>query len=148
MITRRRQPPQPPVDLTGRDARHGTAYVHGKLKCRCLECQEYRREQDRLRPPRGKNRPPVDREELGWYVCATRWGQTYAEHEYSRIGICIRCKAHRATEEYWEARWKESEMPKDPRDTVGENPTGRPRRSSAGKRRQESKKDPKKDAES
>ncbi len=33
---------------------------------------------------------------------------------------------------------------KDPRDTVGQNPTGNPRKSSAGKRRQEAKKDPKK----
>lgn len=31
-------------------------------------------------------------------------------------------------------------MPKDPKDMVGQNPTGRPRKSSAGKRRQEAKK--------
>jgi hypothetical protein len=30
--------------------------------------------------------------------------------------------------------------PKDPRDPVGQNPTGRPRKSSAGKRRQEERK--------
>lgn len=30
--------------------------------------------------------------------------------------------------------------PKDPRDPVGQNPTGRPTKSSAGKRRQEEKK--------
>lgn len=35
-------------------------------------------------------------------------------------------------------------MPKDPRDPVGQNPTGRPRKSSAGKRRQEEKKGEKK----
>ena len=35
-------------------------------------------------------------------------------------------------------------MPKDPRDMVGQNPTGRVRRSSAGKRRREEKKEPKK----
>ncbi len=32
------------------------------------------------------------------------------------------------------------EGPKDPRDPVGQNPTGRPRKSSAGKRRQEERK--------
>ena len=31
-------------------------------------------------------------------------------------------------------------MPKDPRDPVGQNPTGNPRKSSAGKRRQEERK--------
>lgn len=35
-------------------------------------------------------------------------------------------------------------MAEDPRDMVGKNPTGNERRSSAGKRRQEAKKEPKK----
>lgn len=83
---------------------HGTAYVHGKLKCRCGPCQEWRREHDRNRPPRGKNKPrkPVEH----WYVCANQWGMTFAEHEYSRTGLCIRCGADKTTELFWEQRWE------------------------------------------
>jgi hypothetical protein len=33
-----------------------------------------------------------------------------------------------------------SQGPKDPRDPIGQNPTGRPRKSSASKRRKEEKK--------
>lgn len=102
------RPPQPPVALPD-GVSHGTWRAHRKFKCRCLRCQEWSREIDRNRPPRGKNKPRKPASELtGWYVCATRWGATYAEHEYSRTGVCIRCKADRATEEHWEARWKEN----------------------------------------
>lgn len=38
-----------------------------------------------------------------------------------------------------------NEGAKDPRDKVGQNPTGRPTKSSAGKRRQEARKATKKD---
>lgn len=135
------RPPQPPVDLPD-GVHHGTRKAHRRFRCRCGPCQEWSREDDRNRAPRGKNRPLELPPETGWYVCANRWGASFPEHEYSRIGVCVRCKADRPTEEYWERIW-EQQMSNDPRDMVGDNPTGRPRKSSAGKRRQEAKKEPK-----
>ena len=62
-------PPQRPVKLPA-GVRHGTWRAHRKLKCRCKRCQEYSRNIDRNRPPRGKNKPRELREpDTGWYVC-------------------------------------------------------------------------------
>lgn len=108
MSARGWQPPQPPVDLPP-GARHGSSYAHRRFKCRCGPCQAWRREYDSGRPPRGKNAPGGRRAldpEAGWYVCANRWGATFREHEYSRVGVCIRCGADRPTESHWERVWR------------------------------------------
>lgn len=99
------RPPQPPVSLpTGVD--HGTRKAHRKFRCRCLPCQEWSRDDDRNRPPRGGNTRKDPSPNTGWYVCANRWGATFTTHEYNRLGTCIRCGAVRATEEHWERKWQ------------------------------------------
>ena len=73
--------------------------------CKCEPCRAIRREYDRGRDRRIRD----GRKRLrGWYVCLGKWGATYAEHEYSRVGVCIRCGADRPTEEHWEREWEKS----------------------------------------
>jgi hypothetical protein len=87
---------------------HGTPYAHRRRGCRCARCQAWRRAYDK-----GRNREIRDgarkvREQGHWYVCANRWGATFAEHEYNRWGTCLRCGTDRKTEEFWERRWQEA----------------------------------------
>ena len=107
MSPARRNPPQPPVELPD-GVFHGTSFAHRWFKCRCIECQAWRREYDKDRKRDIRDGKRIVRKQGKWYVCITRWGQTFGEHEYNWNGRCIRCGADRETEEFWERKWQES----------------------------------------
>lgn len=88
--------------------RHGSSLAHRWFKCRCWECQAWRRAYDKGRSRDIRNGTRTVKAQGRWYVCVTTWGVTYASHEYNRSNCCIRCGANREIEEAWEARWQES----------------------------------------
>lgn len=103
-----RKPPQEPVDIP-EHLSHGTSYVHRHYRCRCEECQEWRRSYDRNRDSSSRRGiwEPLDRRwptRRPWYVCA-RDGRRHANHRYM-AGQCVRCDAEQGIEELWERKWR------------------------------------------
>ena len=105
----RRYPAQKPVPIP-EHLRHGSSYVYRYYKCRCGRCQDWRRGYDRERDQASRRGIWEPRRGDGgrnpWYVCAEN-GRRYRKHDY-RAGVCLRCDAVQAVEEFWERKWEES----------------------------------------